>query len=137
MGSQDSVSPDFKLSLKAIAGNSFSMDLRHGYAVSSFMDMAYWLSESLIFKISSFKLQNARLLLIFTKYSKITVFRDGAEIINSQVKTMCEKSVTASGLVCQMLSYLERSSLFAKRLVSADYVPAGHVLISADRYRIC
>ncbi|GKC60679.1 hypothetical protein Tco_1088277, partial [Tanacetum coccineum] len=21
--------------------------------------------------------------------------------------------------------------------VSADYVPAGHVLISADRYRIC
>ncbi|GJZ26296.1 hypothetical protein Tco_0570549 [Tanacetum coccineum] len=40
----------------------------HGYAVSSLMDMAYWLSESLIFKISSFKLQNARLLLIFTKY---------------------------------------------------------------------
>ncbi|GJY71811.1 hypothetical protein Tco_0475514, partial [Tanacetum coccineum] len=31
----------------------------HGYAVSSLMDTAYWLSESLIFKISSFKLQNA------------------------------------------------------------------------------
>ncbi|GJX27719.1 hypothetical protein Tco_0235798, partial [Tanacetum coccineum] len=39
----------------------------HGYAVSSLMDTAYWLSGSLIFKISSFKLQNARLLLIFTK----------------------------------------------------------------------
>ncbi|GJW63999.1 hypothetical protein Tco_0115883 [Tanacetum coccineum] len=39
----------------------------HGYAVSSLMDTAYWMSESLIFKISSFKLQNARLLLIFTK----------------------------------------------------------------------
>ncbi|GKB44718.1 hypothetical protein Tco_0889660 [Tanacetum coccineum] len=44
----------------------------HGYAVSSLMDMAYWLSESLIFKISLFKLQNARLLLIFTKYSIMT-----------------------------------------------------------------
>ncbi|GKC29026.1 hypothetical protein Tco_1036320, partial [Tanacetum coccineum] len=30
--------------------------LLHGYAVSSLMDTAYWLSESLIFKISSFKL---------------------------------------------------------------------------------
>ncbi|GJR49317.1 reticulon-like protein B1 [Tanacetum coccineum] len=40
---------------------------RHGYSVSSLMDTAYWLSESLIFKISSFKLQNARLLLIFIK----------------------------------------------------------------------
>ncbi|GKC22350.1 hypothetical protein Tco_1024500, partial [Tanacetum coccineum] len=39
---------------------------RHGYAISSLMDTAYWLSESLIFKISLFKLQNARLLLIFT-----------------------------------------------------------------------
>ncbi|GKD56899.1 hypothetical protein Tco_1290286 [Tanacetum coccineum] len=29
---------------------------KHGYAVSSLMDTAYWLSESLIFKISSFKL---------------------------------------------------------------------------------
>ncbi|GKA52241.1 putative reverse transcriptase domain-containing protein [Tanacetum coccineum] len=41
----------------------------HGYAISSLKDTAYWLSESLIFKISSFKLQNARILLIFTKYS--------------------------------------------------------------------
>ncbi|GJT92511.1 hypothetical protein Tco_1081356 [Tanacetum coccineum] len=41
---------------------------RHGYAVSSLMDTAYWLSESSTFKISSFKLQNARLLLIFTNY---------------------------------------------------------------------
>ncbi|GJW15155.1 hypothetical protein Tco_0019288 [Tanacetum coccineum] len=32
---------------------------RHRYAVSSLMDTVYWLSESLIFKISSFKLQNA------------------------------------------------------------------------------
>ncbi|GJY29988.1 hypothetical protein Tco_0405755 [Tanacetum coccineum] len=39
---------------------------RHRYAVSSLMDTAYWLSESLIFNISSFKLQNARILLIFT-----------------------------------------------------------------------
>ncbi|GJU43304.1 hypothetical protein Tco_1200570, partial [Tanacetum coccineum] len=31
-------------------------ECRHGYAVSSLMDTAYWLSESLIFKISSFKL---------------------------------------------------------------------------------
>ncbi|GKC22676.1 hypothetical protein Tco_1024826, partial [Tanacetum coccineum] len=46
--------------------------LEHGYTVSSLMDMAYWLSESLIFKISSFKLQNVRLLLIFTNYSIIT-----------------------------------------------------------------
>ncbi|GJV05992.1 ribonuclease H-like domain-containing protein [Tanacetum coccineum] len=45
--------------------------LEHGYAISSLMDTAYWLSESLIFKISSFKLQNARLLLIFTKYSAV------------------------------------------------------------------
>ncbi|GKE28815.1 hypothetical protein Tco_1444199, partial [Tanacetum coccineum] len=30
--------------------------LKHGYAVSSLMDMVYWLSESLIFKISLFKL---------------------------------------------------------------------------------
>ncbi|GJW45760.1 reverse transcriptase domain-containing protein [Tanacetum coccineum] len=42
----------------------------HGYAVSSLMDMAYWLSESLIFKISLFKLQNVRLLQIFTKILK-------------------------------------------------------------------
>ncbi|GJV68445.1 putative reverse transcriptase domain-containing protein [Tanacetum coccineum] len=48
----------------------------HGYAVSSLMDTAYWLSKSLIFKISSFKLQNARLLLIFTKYSIITTLFD-------------------------------------------------------------
>ncbi|GJZ39970.1 hypothetical protein Tco_0586533, partial [Tanacetum coccineum] len=45
--------------------------LEHGYAVSSLMDTAYWLSESLIFKISSFKLQNARLLLIFTKFQQL------------------------------------------------------------------
>ncbi|GKB00459.1 RNA-directed DNA polymerase, eukaryota, partial [Tanacetum coccineum] len=32
--------------------------LEHGYAVSSLTDTAYWLSDSLIFKISSFKLQN-------------------------------------------------------------------------------
>ncbi|GKF49161.1 hypothetical protein Tco_0142412, partial [Tanacetum coccineum] len=29
---------------------------RHGYAVSSLMDMAYWMSESVFFKIYSFKL---------------------------------------------------------------------------------
>ncbi|GJY87237.1 hypothetical protein Tco_0501865, partial [Tanacetum coccineum] len=45
----------------------------HGYAVSSLMDTAYWLSKLLIFNISSFKLQNARLLLIFTKYSGFAV----------------------------------------------------------------
>ncbi|GJV30524.1 hypothetical protein Tco_1386972 [Tanacetum coccineum] len=47
----------------------------HGYAVSSLMDTAYWLSESLTFKISSFKLQNARLLLIFTNYLVVITSR--------------------------------------------------------------
>ncbi|GJY57207.1 myosin 1 [Tanacetum coccineum] len=47
----------------------------YGYAVSSLMDTAYWLSESLIFKISSFKLQNASLLLIFTKHSMPLIAR--------------------------------------------------------------
>ncbi|GJV83308.1 reverse transcriptase domain-containing protein [Tanacetum coccineum] len=38
----------------------------HGYVVSSLMDTMYWSSETVIFKISSFKLQNARLLLRYT-----------------------------------------------------------------------
>ncbi|GJS30029.1 hypothetical protein Tco_0490649 [Tanacetum coccineum] len=42
-------------------GESKGLIRAHGYAVSSLMDTAYWYSESLIFKISSFKLQNARL----------------------------------------------------------------------------
>ncbi|GJT12373.1 hypothetical protein Tco_0859415 [Tanacetum coccineum] len=55
--------------------------LEHGYVVSSLMDTAYWLSESLIFKISLFKLQNARLLLIFANQrqsvlGKLATFSD-------------------------------------------------------------
>ncbi|GKD06841.1 hypothetical protein Tco_1181815, partial [Tanacetum coccineum] len=34
----------------------------HGYTVSSLINTAYWLSESILFNISSFKLQNALVL---------------------------------------------------------------------------
>ncbi|GJT17708.1 hypothetical protein Tco_0876414, partial [Tanacetum coccineum] len=61
------------------------VDTPHGYAVSSLMDTAYWFSESLIFKISSFKLQSACLLLLFTKYSMLfDVINDDKEASDSE-----------------------------------------------------
>ncbi|GJX37242.1 hypothetical protein Tco_0250545 [Tanacetum coccineum] len=71
----------------------------HEYAVSSLMDMAYWLSESLIFKISSFKLQNAHLLVIFTKMEHDQLFTDfnvGAALqmsLSTEVRMRAEYNV--------------------------------------------
>ncbi|GJV22723.1 hypothetical protein Tco_1375418 [Tanacetum coccineum] len=45
VGSHESDVSDVNVSLKTIAGNSVSTDPRHGYAVSSLMDTAYWSSE--------------------------------------------------------------------------------------------
>ncbi|GJS98122.1 putative reverse transcriptase domain-containing protein [Tanacetum coccineum] len=64
--------------------------LEDGYAVSSLMDTTYWLSESLIFKISLLELQNARLLLIFTKYSIITAILKYKRLTIQKVVTCYE-----------------------------------------------
>ncbi|GJT56035.1 hypothetical protein Tco_0991089 [Tanacetum coccineum] len=49
--------------------------------------------------------------------------------LKKYLKISCSSSVSAGYIIEFMLEDLEA--------VPADYVPAGHVLISADRYRIC
>ncbi|GKA58933.1 hypothetical protein Tco_0758246 [Tanacetum coccineum] len=45
VGSHECAASDVNVSLKTIAGNLLSTDPRHGFAVSSLMDTAYWSSE--------------------------------------------------------------------------------------------
>ncbi|GJU18936.1 retrovirus-related pol polyprotein from transposon TNT 1-94 [Tanacetum coccineum] len=77
----------------------------HRYAVSSLMDTAYWFSESLIFKISSFKLQNVRLLLIFTNdpYHQIPVAKTFHEHTNEELTKKEIKQMEADDQAIQTI----------------------------------
>ncbi|GJU67733.1 hypothetical protein Tco_1253992 [Tanacetum coccineum] len=50
---------------------------------------------------------------------------------------LLELKVPADGIIWFLLAVHVSFLLVILEIVSADYVPAGHVLISADRYRIC
>ncbi|GJW75430.1 hypothetical protein Tco_0134800, partial [Tanacetum coccineum] len=97
----------------------------HGYAISSLMDMAYWLSESLIFKISSFKLQNACLLLIFTKYSIITTF---TPVLDTQKADEPVQSSSVSSDFTSKLLNLENPSPADNEIASLTETSALHAM---------
>ncbi|GJV75815.1 hypothetical protein Tco_1507399, partial [Tanacetum coccineum] len=91
-------------------------------------------------RVSSYLVKAYQIYLCCCKDWKLLFFDAAVLDVAATVSTACiiAAGYIVSAGICDAAGSFRYSFLLEDlEVVPADYVPAGHVLISADRYRIC